>query len=173
MSEYWIVYDAATGDVCWRGTGTTPGSAAAQQPGDGLAVFAVSKAVFDSNPLDLDGVRAEQCAGIDAEAEATRGLFITPGSGQAMTYLRKEAEADAWLADNSASVPFLEAEAAATGVTVAALAALVSARAAQWATIGPKIEAARMGAKQAVQAAGNLAAIAAARAVDWAAVTEG
>lgn len=173
MSEYWIVYDAATGAECYRGTSTTPGSAAAQQVGDGLAVFPVSKAVFQSAPLDLDGVRAEQCAGIDADAEATRSLFITPGSGQAMTYLRKEAEADAWLADNSASVPFLEAEAAATGVTVAALAALVSARAAQWAAIGPKIEAARMGAKQAVLAAGNLAAIAAARAVDWAAVTEG
>lgn len=171
MSEFWIIYKA-TGEEAYRGTSTTPGSAAAQQPGDGLAVMPVSEAVFRSDPLDLDGVRADQCAQIDAEAEATRSLFITPGSGQAMTYLRKEAEAASWLADNSASVPFLDAEAAATGVTVAALAALVAARAAQWAAIGPKIEAARMGAKQAVQEAGNLAAIAAARAVDWAAVVQ-
>lgn len=110
---------------------------------------------------------------IDAAAEATRARFITPGAGQAMTYLRKEAEAAAYLSDAAAPVPFLTAEADATGVAVADLAATVAARAAAWAAIGPRIEAARLAAKQAVSAAANAQAMQQATMVDWVAVVEG
>jgi hypothetical protein len=47
---------------------------------------------------DLETLRAAALARIDAEAEAARLLFLTPGAGQAMEYLATEAEARAFLA---------------------------------------------------------------------------
>lgn len=87
-----------------------------------------------------------------------------------MTYLAKQAEAAAFLADSASWVPFLTAEAAATGTTVADLAAAVSANAEAWGTIGAAIEAVRRKAKVELEAASNLAEIAIAGAIDWAAV---
>jgi hypothetical protein len=129
----------------------------------------------DDDAFAFDGAAAAGRfhALIDAEAEATRTRFITAGAGQAMTYLKKEAEAAAWLADDTVATPFLSAEAAATGTTLATLAATVAARAAAWAVIGPKIEAARLAAKAAVSACGDADAMRAAAQVDWAAVVEG
>ncbi|QCI92321.1 hypothetical protein [Novosphingobium sp. EMRT-2] len=172
MTDYFLIYRADTGAL--EGRGAVPdGGAALQQPPQGCAILTVPVALWQLDTQDLlPALIAHMCAAIDQQAEATRGEFITSGSGQAMTYLRKEAEAAAYLADNSAVVPFLTAEALATGVTVAALAAVVAARAAQWAAIGPRIEAARMAAKQAVAAAANIAAAVSAAHVDWATVVQ-
>ncbi|PCG08681.1 hypothetical protein COA17_11025 [Sphingomonas ginsenosidimutans] len=119
---------------------------------------------------DLPALRARAVIAIDAAAEAARMRFLTPGQGQAMTYQRKEAEARAWLVDNDVEAPFLAAEAAARGMTIAALAAEVVALADRWAVVGSTIEGLRMGAKAAVTAAGTRAAIEAATDVDWGAI---
>jgi hypothetical protein len=122
--------------------------------------------------LDIDAIRAPLLRRIDADAEACRGRFITTGSGQAITYLAKQQEAAAFLADANASVPILMAEAAATGATVAELAAEVSAAAAAWLVIGAKIEAARRGAKKAIGEAADILGMTTAAAIDWAALPD-
>ncbi len=80
---------------------------------------------------------------------------------------RREAEARAWSLDNDTTTPFLSAEAAARGVTIADLAAEVIQLADAWVAIGAAIEGLRMGAKAAVGRATNLGAIVAAGKVDW------
>lgn len=117
---------------------------------------------------DLDALRAAMAARIDAEAEQVRQLFLTPGSGQAMTYAKKEWEARAWAVDNATPTPFLSAEAPARGMTVAVLAAEVLALSDAWVAVGSAIEGVRMGAKTAVAAAPTLGGIIAAATVDWA-----
>lgn len=164
--EYWIVYDTASGLELYRGSGSS-GSAAYQSlpPGAGLVV--VPQAVVASPTLNLAALRVALSARIDAAAEKVRNLFLTPGSGQAMTYSRKEAEARAWIANNSAPAPFLAAEAAARGLSVAAVANEVIALADMWTQVGSQIEAIRLGGKKAVQEADTLGEIVTAAAVDW------
>ncbi len=166
MSEYWIVYDASSGAEWFRGSGPQ-GTMAIQEPAEGGAIIEVPSAAISGVATDLQKIRLFYAARIDAEAEGMRALFITPGSGQALTYIRKEAEARAYVADNGASTPLLTAEASATGVTVADLAATVIASADQWTAIGAQIEALRIGAKQGLSQAANLLEIAQAAAVDW------
>ncbi|RVT93684.1 hypothetical protein [Sphingomonas crocodyli] len=120
--------------------------------------------------LTLDPVRAFLSARVDEEAEAERMRFITPGAGMAMTYLRKEQEARAYLADGELG-PMLEAEAAATGQSVADLAAAVVAAADLWAVVGAAIEGARMAAKRTIANTDNLKIMDEAAAIDWSAVT--
>ncbi len=103
--------------------------------------------------ITLTHARAEALSRIDSQAEAARLAFITPGSGQAMTYTQKEAEADALLADTSpdaASYPFLAACLGVDGDTLADVAAVVRARRDAWQSIGADIERRRLLAKQAV-----------------------
>jgi hypothetical protein len=132
---------------------------------DGLTAAIQVQSVLDLKPL----VSTQ----IDIEAEAVRGQFITSGSGQAMTYLRKEAEARACLADQAAPAPFLEAEALATGLTIGTIAQAVVDQADAWTVIGPRIEAARMAAKRAVDQATTVAGVNAAAAIDWQSVISG
>lgn len=110
---------------------------------------------------------------IDRQAEQIRAGIITTGSGQAMTYLRKEAEARAWLDDNNTPAPFVEAEASVTGRTVAELAQIIVNQADAWLIVGPRIEAARIAAKQAVRDATTVSKMQAAAAIDWQAVVTG
>lgn len=166
--EHWIVYDTASGAVCYRGAGPA-GSSAVQLLDDGQALVVVPAQALRGMEIDLDIVRAYLMARVDLEAEQVRLRFVTGGAGQAMTYARKEAEARAWTADNAAPTPFLNAEAAATGQPLAAVAAEVVARADAWVQIGSAIEGARMGAKAAIDRAATLGAIVAAAAVDWSA----
>jgi hypothetical protein len=112
-------------------------------------------------------------AGIDRQAGVERCRFITSIPAQALTYQRKETEARAWLAAEApdpAGFPFLSREAAATDQTIDALAAEVAASADQWADLGSRIEAARIGAKRAVTLAVGETDKRAAAAVDWDAV---
>lgn len=113
---------------------------------------------------DLAALQAAACAEIDAAAEAARSAIATPGALQALTYGRKEAEARNMAAGGAGPHILLEAEAAATGVTVAALAATVIAAADAWLVVAARIEAARLVAKASVRAAQSPAAIRAAMA---------
>lgn len=97
---------------------------------------------------------------VNARAEAVRCFYLTPGSGQAITYARKEDEARAWeLGADPADFPFLSAEAVATGATLADTAALVLAQADAWVTIGAAIEGNRRGLVVAIDAATDGAAL--------------
>lgn len=103
---------------------------------------------------DLSAIKADLCAAACEMAETARNRFITPGSGQAITYARKEAEARSWAPGGEAiSVPFLAAEAEAIGATIDDLAALVVAQADAWVAAGAAIEARRRGLMVAIQAA--------------------
>ncbi|RXR28962.1 hypothetical protein [Sphingobium fluviale] len=117
--------------------------------------------------LDLTLLRPALYARIDAEAEAFCKDFVTPGETQMVRYQRKEAQARAYLADSNASVPMLEAEAAATGVIVATLAATVVAIADAWGGIMDVVEGARIGAKKAVLDAATAPEAVLAAQVDW------
>ena len=119
------------------------------------------------------GLLIKAHAAIDAQAEAARAQFITAAPGQMGTYLNKQAEAAAYLADSAKPTPYLTAEAAATGTTVAALAALVHGTATAWLAVDVKIEAARRGAKVAASEATDAAGIWAATNINWQDVING
>jgi len=171
MTEYYVVYDTASGAARWRGSGST-GATAAQRSSlpEGLAVMEVPLEALTADDVDIEPVKAFVCAKIDRAAEALRDSYITPGSGQALTYQYKAQEALAWQADHNAPTPFLAAEAAALGMTLADLVAEVLAQRDAWIAIGSTIEGARRKAKADVTAAGDFAALAAASAVDWSGV---
>lgn len=170
MTQYWIVYDSTTGAEWFRGSGPD-GAFAMQQPPEGAALIEVpGEAIQGATSLAL--IRQFYAARVDAEAEAFRCRFITAGSGQAITYIWKAQEATAFLADENADVPFLEAEATALGMTVADLAAEVAAATAQWGQIGKAIEARRRAAKKSISDAADFAALTAAATVDWNALTD-
>lgn len=89
---------------------------------------------------------------IDTAAEAERGKYITPGSGQAMVYQVKQAEAHAWQANPSGTYPHLSAEIGITGATLAEVAQTVLAMEAGWTHVSAVIEGTRLAAKAVVRA---------------------
>ncbi|PZR94181.1 MAG: hypothetical protein DI537_08815 [Stutzerimonas stutzeri] len=104
-------------------------------------------------PVTLEAVKRHLKAAIDAQAEVQRLRWITPGSGQAMTYARKVEEAKAVQSaaePDPADYPLLAASIGIDGDDVEAVAVTVLAMDAAWAQIGVAIEAARLGAKKAV-----------------------
>lgn len=109
---------------------------------------------------------------IDHDAGQFRLRFITDVPGQAQTYTEKEAEALAYQNNPDGSYPIIEAEAAASGMSVADVAAIVISTAAQWRVLGAAIEGQRMGAKRAVQAAETYSGKLAAAEVDWEALLD-
>lgn len=126
--------------------------------------------------LDVDWADAGAAARrrIEAAAEAERMKYLTAGTGKALTYDAKRAEAERFAGDPSpdpADYPFAAAEATVRGITLAAQVALWGANITAWATVlGPAIEAAEQGAKLAVDAAvaaKDAEALAAAEAVTW------
>jgi len=117
---------------------------------------------------DLTRLKTGAAELVNDQAEAFRLRFLTPGAGQAATYLRKETEARAWVSGGDpAAAPFLAREAESTGMTIDEVAALVIAQADAWISMGSKIEGLRRGAAVAIAAAGSIAAINAAATVDW------
>lgn len=110
--------------------------------------------------LDLIVVKAQLKRAVDDAAEIERLKYITGGAGQAMTYARKTDEArrvEAAIAAEEdvqpADYPLLAASLGIDGSTIAEVAAVIIAMDAAWAQIGAAIEAARLGAKQAIDAA--------------------
>lgn len=129
---------------------------------DGCTLEAVTGPLpaLDPLPVSLEAARRKLSRRLDEEAERQRLLWVTAGAGQAMTYLAKEAEARALLAGSTDPTPFLDAEADAMGLTVAALAASVVTQSDAWrGTIGPAIEARRKVLKAAIAAAADQAAL--------------
>lgn len=109
---------------------------------------------------NLAAEKAARVADVNDRAELIRGVYLTPGSGQAMTYLRKEDEARRFEpGGDPADTPFLWAEAQATGASLADTAALVLAQANAWATLGAAIEGHRRGLVVAIEAAADADAL--------------
>jgi len=118
----------------------------------------------------LSALQAMLAAQVDADAEAARLLWITPGSGQAMTYEQKRIEAERMASDpepQPEAYPMLSAEVGITADTLAAVGALVRGRVAVWTVIAAQIECLRLQAKAAVMAATNAADARAAAVVPW------
>lgn len=110
---------------------------------------------------DLSDIKASLKARIDAAAETERLKYITPGAGQAMTYQQKAAEAEECLARSGpqpADFPLLAAEIGITGTTLTDVATIINGQYQAWRLIGAAIEAARLGGKAAIEAAGTAAA---------------
>lgn len=124
-----------------------------------------------SLPIDLGKVRAFYHARIDAAAGAERSKYITDVTGQAQTYQRKEDEARRW-ADGDEAVhpelyPFMIAEADMRGIPIAQVRDEIMAQVNALAPLAALIEAKRICAKRAVNAAEDIPGIAMAANVDW------
>lgn len=119
--------------------------------------------IFAPPVPDLEAVRRDTLRAIDSRAGEVRSLFITEVPGQQGTYLLKAADAHAYIdagyPPDASPYVWVEAEAAARGVTATEVADLIVAEEAQWIQLGVAIEQARMGGKTAVRAAGDVATI--------------
>ena len=172
-----VVYDAATGRVlsCTFGDVVTAEGQAVLEVADMIRPDewrVAADALVPANTPDppLAPLQLALAAQVDREAEAARLLWITAGSGQAMTYEQKRAEAERMATDPAPqpdAYPLLAAEVGITADTLAAVGALVRARAAAWTAIAAQIESLRLQAKAAVMAANNAAEARAAAVVNW------
>ena len=124
-----------------------------------------------SFPIDLAKVRAFYNARIDAEAGAERSKYITDVPGQAQTYQRKEDEARRWSDGDEVAhpelYPFMIAEADMRAAPIEQVRDEIMAQVNALAPIAAMIEAKRICAKRAVDAAEDIPGIADAAAVDW------
>jgi hypothetical protein len=139
-----VVYVSAPPNEFYRQSGTTQGL-----DGATLTVTSVWAA------LDLATVKITAAARIDAEAEAARAKHITLGSGQALTYWQKLAEAKAFLGNpvyRADDYPLLTASAVWPG-TVAQTAQIIVDAAARWSVASAMIEGRRLQVKSAVASA--------------------
>ena len=123
-------------------------------------------------PETLASAQVRLCRAIDAAAETQRQRWITPGAGQALTYLTKTDEARRAVAGGApvepADYPLLAAEIGITAAGLLEVAAVVLAAHQAWQVAGAAIEAARLACKAAVGTAADIAtAEAAAAAVEW------
>lgn len=129
-------------------------------------------------PPSLEEVKAAALVRIDAEAEAERLQHVTPGAGQAMVYLAKEAQARACLSEVDPDPQDYPLLACTIGIerhpitgeeatTVQEVAAIVIAVAGGWAAVAAAIEAARLGAKAAVEGAETAGEIEALFPIAW------
>ena len=115
---------------------------------------------------DLAEAKALAAKLIDADAEKERLKYVTPGSAQAMVYQAKLDEADRWDAAGNppdlTGFPFIAGEVPLTAANAAALVGIWRGMQALWLPLAAQIEVARLGAKNAVTASGNVAAVKAA-----------
>lgn len=130
-------------------------------------------------PRDLAAVKAEIKAKIDADAEASRLNYITPGAGQAMTYREKFDQAEAvdamgeqaanalTVQERVAQFPVLAASVGIEAQTLWDCAQLVLTKYQEWAMLAYQIEALRLAGKAAVDAAGDVEAARAASVIAW------
>lgn len=124
-------------------------------------------------PTNLTAVAVAASAKVDAEAEIARNGIITSGSGQALTYMRKEVEARALILNSSAYAPLLTEEARTLGMDLLDLAAEVIAAADNWVTVAARIESARRKAKADIAVAQSESAIISLSDIDWESVVAG
>ena len=174
-----VTYEVKTGRVlsCTFGDvaaaeGQAVLDAAAMIRPDEWRVNLATGALVPANTPDppLGPLQLALAAQVDRDAEVARLLWITPGSGQALTYEQKRIEAERMATDPAPqpeAYPMLAAEVGITADTLAAVGALVRARAAAWTAAAAQIESLRLQAKAAVMAANNAAEARAAAAVTW------
>jgi len=131
---------------------------------------------MDTPPPDpLPQARINAKAIVDSDAETARAQWATPGAGQAMTYLHKVREADAYQAvidaagtPAPANYPLLNAEAGIRAPDLAGAVALVQRRHGEWIAAGAQIERIRLQAKKDIDDAADAAAVRAVlNALDW------
>ena len=147
-------------------------SATEQQKGDASTALAA----FD--PLVCEKRRLQ--AAVDATAEETRLLFLTPGSGMMMTYQEKFAQAGAVQAMGEAAAngmsqlereeqfPTLAASVGIEGPTLWACAQLVLTKYTEFAQLSGVIERTRLAGKRAISDASDAAGVRAAyEAITW------
>lgn len=118
----------------------------------------------------LEDHRKNAINAINQTAGSVRAKYMTVIPGQEATYLMKEAEVKAYLADPTpvaTDYPMLKAEADACGMTLAEVATLVSTTAAAWKPLAAQIEGLRRGAIVAIEAATTAAEIDTAADVTW------
>lgn len=114
-------------------------------------------AVAEAWIVDLAPMKRALVDAVNDRAEAIRGLYLTPGTGQAMTYLKKEMEARAWVVGaDPADFPWIKREAELTNASFEDTVALVLAQANAWEPLGQEIEAYRRGLIVAIEAAQNI-----------------
>jgi len=128
---------------------------------------------------DLDAVRAELAALVDADAEQVRTRYLTPGVGQALTYLEKrdqslavlqmgEEAANALANNGAAEFPTLSASVPLEAPSLYAAAQLVIGKYEQWAAISRMIETKRLAGKKSISDASDVASARAAyEAIKW------
>ncbi|WP_188263191.1 hypothetical protein [Azospirillum tabaci] len=103
--------------------------------------------------VPLDELKAAAVDLINQRVGELRAQHITVTVGQSATYLEKQDEAARHAAGDSGPFPYLQAEAAATGSTLASVAALVRATAGAWTGVNADLEGKRRAAVEAVKAA--------------------
>lgn len=111
--------------------------------------------------LGLSALKQTLKGDVDRAAELERLKYITPGTGQAMTYQQKVSEAQAFKSANDpqpSDYPILSSEVGITAETLNDVADVVLAAFAQWQQIGAMIESIRLGAKRVIDAAEDEAA---------------
>ena len=120
------------------------------------------------DPALVAQAAAEAAERINREAGEQRARHITVTAGQEGTYTAKQAEAERYAATGGVGAyPYLEAEAEATGDSVAAVAELVSQTAAAWTLLNAAIEGKRRGALVAVGKATSVAEVEAVFPIVW------
>jgi hypothetical protein len=101
----------------------------------------------------IEEARQVALATVDAAAEDARRRYISPGTGQAMVYLQKLQEAQAYLKGLSEATPHLDLEAKAVGIEKADLASAIIQKAGEWMEKSSRIEAVRIKRKADIRAA--------------------
>lgn len=175
MQNTYVQFDLETG--IYIGSMTCSPAMAVEQFKTGL----IGMLKVEANPLEtgfVDGVpymnfnweiiRKAIAEDIDAKAEAVCRSFVTPGETQIARYLRKEAEARAWLLDDQAPIPMVQAEAVALGKEIADLVNEIIAQADLWTAIMATVEAKRLSAKQSLETMTNIKEMVDASNIDWA-----
>jgi len=115
----------------------------------------------------LEAAKAEARVTLAAAVTAARAALITDLPGQSMIYLAKEAEARAWMADptpDPAAYPLLSAELGITAPDAASLAQIWLNLATLWRSTAADLEALRLTASAAIDAATTLEEVGAAMA---------
>ncbi|MCZ4340568.1 hypothetical protein O4H52_03045 [Sphingomonadaceae bacterium G21617-S1] len=172
MEYFWIKYRRLDGQPVGNGHSASR-SEVLNQADEAHAVIEVDEdatakvpveingQVFEVNVPSLDVVRRTFARRIDQAAlERTADPF-------ASDHAMKLAEARAFLFDRTEPTPMLDAEAGAAGTDIDTLAPLVIERAEAATAHRIAVNAKRIAAKQAIEAAQNVPAIVAAGVVDW------
>lgn len=144
---------------------------------DELSALGISKR---SVPVNLAALKATLKTRVDADAEAVRGKYITPGYGMALTYQEKHKQAEAvddlgeaaanalTEAERNAQFPTLSASVGIEASTLWACAQLVIDRYEVFDSLAHQIERTRLQSKKAISDASDAAAAHAAyEAITW------